>query len=253
MGLFLVVLRCKDNKGRKRRKERWGWKTKAAEAAKQNKKKKKKRKSDTRSQTRFSSSPNSLGIPPFGLKINKSVWSPMTEYDWSYRHTSKLKLLKKKKKKKKRISWVQQHWEQKKAKKAKKAKEAMNERWKEKYQKGWIMIMKNTHTNMWMVLECFRCWFIHHHYQNLRDEHVLLLPSWDCDPHLLFLNSNESKGEKIWEERGHHWDQKKENVPWFLWFQNYFMGMIENDVLFRERGKYWKRLEEGRKQTSSKS
>ena len=74
----------------------------------------------------------------------------------------------------------------------------------------------------------------------------LLLPSWDCDPHLLFLNSNESKGEKIWEERGHHWDQKKENVPWFCdfriisWEWLRMMCCSENEESI---GKDWKKEE----------
>jgi len=75
---------------------------------------------------------------------------------------------------------------------------------------------------------------------------VFLLPSWDCDPHLLFLNSNESKGEKIWEERGHHWDQKKENIPWFYdfriisWEWLRMMCCSENEESI---GKDWKKEE----------
>jgi len=107
---------------------------------------------------------------------------------------------------------------------------------------------------MWMVLECFRCWFIHSSLSKSK--------RWTCpSPPQLRLWSAFAisefkliKGGKDLRGKRSSLGSKEGKHSMVLWFQNYFMGMIEIDVLFRERGKYWKGLEEkeGRKQTSSK-
>ena len=104
-----------------------------------------------------------------------------------------------------------------------------------------------------MVLECFR-WLMH-------SSSLSKSKRWTCpSPPQLRLWSAFAisefkliKGGKDLRGKRSSLGSKEGKHSMVLWFQNYFMGMIETDVLFRE-GKYWKVLEEkeGRKQTSSK-